>query len=117
MRALASLRVRFIGKIRDLASPTAISDEDLLLRARALRAVGELGRIDLLSSVQKNLTSEDDKCRFSAAWSAALLGDLDSVPVLKAIADTDVPYTEQAATLAFRRMDLAAALEVAKRAC
>jgi uncharacterized protein (TIGR02270 family) len=31
----------------------ALADEDLLLRARALRAVGELGRTDLLSSVQK----------------------------------------------------------------
>jgi uncharacterized protein (TIGR02270 family) len=87
----------------------AVADENLLLRARALRAAGELGRVDLLSSIQKNLTSEYDKCRFSAAWSAALLGDLNSVPVLKAIADLDVRYKEQAATLALRRMDLATA--------
>jgi uncharacterized protein (TIGR02270 family) len=87
----------------------ALAGEDSLLRARALRAVGELGRMDLLSSVQKNLTSEDDQCRFSAAWSAALLGDLNSVPVLKAIAGLDVPYKEQATTVAFRRMDLSTA--------
>ena len=86
----------------------ALAGEDPLLRARALRAVGELGRTDLLSSVQKNLASEDDKCRFSAAWSGAVLRDSGSVPVLKAIASLDVPYN--AATVAFRRMDPAVAL-------
>jgi uncharacterized protein (TIGR02270 family) len=88
----------------------AIADKDLLLRARALRAVGELGRTDLVTEVQKNLTSEDDKCRFSAAWSAASLGDLNSVSVLRGIASLDVPYNEEAAKLALRRMDLVSAL-------
>ena len=97
---------------RDPGQPLvdALDDDDLLLRARALRAVGELGRKDLLSSVQRNLTSEDEECRFSAAWSGALLGNPNSVPVLKAIAGLDVPYNEEAATLAFRRIDLPAAL-------
>ena len=66
--------------------------------------------MDLLTTIQKNLTSEDDKCRFSAAWSAALLGDLNFVSVLRGIASLDVPYREEAAKLALRRMDLAAAL-------
>jgi uncharacterized protein (TIGR02270 family) len=84
----------------------ALDDQDVLLRARTLRVVGELGRTDLLSAVQNDLTSQDHKCRFSAAWSAALLGDQKSVSVLKAIAGLDVPVREEATTLVLRRMDL-----------
>ena len=73
--------------------------------------------MDLLSLVQKNLTSEDDKCRFAAAWSAALLGDLNSVPVLKAIAGLDVSYKEEAATVACSAHGSWRCLEMAKRAC
>jgi uncharacterized protein (TIGR02270 family) len=87
----------------------ALGDDDLLLRARALRAVGELGRTDLLSSVQKNLTSKDHNCRVSAAWSAALLHDLDSVSILQSFVGLDVPYGEEAVTLALRQMELATA--------
>lgn len=95
---------------RDPGQPLAnvVVDENLFVRARALRAAGELGRLDLLSSVQKNLTSEDADCRFWAAWAAALLGDLDSVDVLKLFPRLDVPYKEQAVIVALRRMDVAA---------
>ena len=51
----------------------AISDPDLLLRARALRAVGELSRIDLIPLIQRDLTAKDVNCRFWSAWSVALL--------------------------------------------
>src|SRR5439155_25562039 len=50
----------------------ALSHADPLLRARALRAVGELGLVDLLPTVRKNLIHEDRNCRFWAAWSLAL---------------------------------------------
>jgi uncharacterized protein (TIGR02270 family) len=86
-----------------------VSDGDFVLRARALRAVGELGRMDLLAAVHRNLASEDDKCRFCAAWSAAILGDMDAVDVLKAIAGQNLPEREEAAAAAFRRMDISAA--------
>ena len=69
-----------------------------------------MGSYGPLSAVQRSLTTEDAKCRFSAARSAALLGDSASVSVLAEIADVGLPYSEQAAILAFRRMDLAAAL-------
>jgi uncharacterized protein (TIGR02270 family) len=88
----------------------ALADDDVFLRTRALQAVGELGLRQLLPSVQKNLASANYTCGFSAAWAAALLGDLDSVSVLQAIAGLDLPYKEEAATLAFRRMDVATAL-------
>jgi HEAT repeat protein len=65
-----------------------------------------LGRIDLLPSVRSNLEAEDPGCRFSAAWSGALLGDMQAIPALRSVAKLDVPYKEEAAKMALRRMDL-----------
>ena len=45
------------------------------VRARALRAAGELGRIDLLLQVLAALADEKKEARFFAARSALLLGD------------------------------------------
>jgi uncharacterized protein (TIGR02270 family) len=84
----------------------ALSYADPLFRARALRAVGQLGRVDLLPLLQNNLTVDDVLCRFSAAWSTALLGDMRAIPPLQSIAGLDVPYKEEAAKMALRRMDL-----------
>jgi uncharacterized protein (TIGR02270 family) len=53
----------------------AIQDDDSQLRARALRAVGELGRIDLMQSLLKQVSDEDSAIGFWAAWSSVLLGD------------------------------------------
>jgi uncharacterized protein (TIGR02270 family) len=87
----------------------ALADEDPLLKARALKAVGQLGRIDLLLSRRSNLGAEDLGCRFAAALSGALLGDIQAIPALKSVAKLDVPYREEAAKMALRRMDLPAA--------
>jgi uncharacterized protein (TIGR02270 family) len=84
----------------------AVDDKNSLLKARALMAVGQLGRIDLLLSVRSNLGAEDINCRFSAAWSGALLGDMQAIPVLKSVTKLDVPYREEAAKMGLRRMDL-----------
>lgn len=57
---------------------TALDDDDAALRARALRAAGELGRVDLLPALRKRLDAageEDPACRYWAAWSAVLLGE------------------------------------------
>ena len=112
----------------------AISDNDLLLRARALKAVGELGRLDLLPCLKSNLEGgylekEDaggvleQVCQFSAAWSAALLGDTSAIPVLKNIVTSIRPphtdplpqgkrvQSEEALKLILRRMDLSSALD------
>ena len=45
------------------------------VRARALRAAGELGRLDLLPHVVDALSDGKKEARFRAAWSGVLLGD------------------------------------------
>lgn len=84
----------------------AIADSDLLLRARAIRGVGELGRMDLVPLVQRDLDSKDAGCRFWAASSTALLvGYGDAVQALQSIAESPNPYRERALHVALRRMD------------
>lgn len=51
----------------------ALESRDTFLQARALRAVGELARRDLLPLVKKSLEETDPHVRFSAAWAAARL--------------------------------------------
>jgi uncharacterized protein (TIGR02270 family) len=82
------------------------SSDDVLLQARALRAVGQLGQVDLLPFLQDNLTTHDERCRYSAAWSAALLGDIGAITILQSIAELTGPYQEEVAKMALRRMDL-----------
>jgi uncharacterized protein (TIGR02270 family) len=54
----------------------AITDPDPALRARALKAAGELGRADLSEALRARLRDDQDEtCRFWAAWSAVLVGD------------------------------------------
>lgn len=84
----------------------AIHDADLRLRARGLRAAGELGRVDLVREVRAELGSADDDCRFWAAWSATLLDDPAAPAALWAIADRPGPHAERAANLAIRRLEL-----------
>lgn len=65
----------------------AIDDADADLRERALRAVGELARDDLLENTREKMGANDHRCRFSAAWSVARLDcDARSVEVLKGVA-------------------------------
>jgi uncharacterized protein (TIGR02270 family) len=93
----------------------AISDADPLLKARALRAVGELGRVDLVPLIQHELNREpnakdkakDEGCRFWAAWSIALLaGYRNAVQALQSFAQSTSPYRELALRLALRRLDI-----------
>jgi uncharacterized protein (TIGR02270 family) len=59
--------------------------------------------------LHNQLTTGDELCRYSAAWSAALLGDLGALSTLQAIAVSGAVYREEAAKMALRRMDLGAA--------
>lgn len=54
---------------------TTVDDPDPILRARSLRAVGELKRHDLQNRVRAHLTDQDEGCRFWASWTSTLLGD------------------------------------------
>ena len=84
----------------------SLADPDPLLKARALKAVGELGRTDQLSSLRYNLKAEDEKCRLYAAWSMLLLGSTESVTTLQGIAVKGGLYAEKACAAALRRMPL-----------
>jgi uncharacterized protein (TIGR02270 family) len=53
----------------------AVDDPDPILRARSLRAVGELKRRDLEHRVRAHLSDQDEGCRFWASWTSTLLGD------------------------------------------
>jgi uncharacterized protein (TIGR02270 family) len=84
----------------------ALNDEDTFLKARAIRAVGELGRIDLLSMLKNQLAAEDKDCQFWAGWSAVLLGDRDeALGFLKTFATSESPFREGALNLTLRVMD------------
>jgi uncharacterized protein (TIGR02270 family) len=88
------------------------ADPDPLLKARALRAAGELGRTDLLPALRASLAADDPSCRFAAAWAVALLaGDAAAIDVLRQIVETNVfrdSHSEKALKLALRRLEIAA---------
>jgi len=95
--------MRFIGGIR------LVRAENRAVRARALKAVGELGDASLRSNVESALRDPDAECRFATACSGALLGLTTAIPVLREVAESDSARAVAAAGLALRRMDLSAA--------
>lgn len=85
----------------------ALSDADPRLRVRALEAVGELGRADLLGTVQRSISDPEERVRFSAAWSATRLGDRSaSLSALRGIASGSTEFAEPAMSMALRVMPL-----------
>jgi len=89
----------------------ALTGNDLQLKAKALQAIGELGRKDLFPYLLDDLNIEDEFCRYQAAWSAALLGGSDSAFALKTFVNPEFCQKENALILAMRRMPLKSALE------
>ncbi|HEY8506022.1 MAG TPA: TIGR02270 family protein [Gemmataceae bacterium] len=88
----------------------SVNDPDPLLRARALRAVGELGFPVWLPALRRHLDDPDPDCRFAAAWSAARLSpDPRAVGILQDVAFSHLPHWLEAAQVAVRRLDLPAA--------
>jgi uncharacterized protein (TIGR02270 family) len=88
-----------------------LNSDDTLLRSRALKAAGELGRRDLMEHIKASYTSEDFTRRFWAAWAGALLGERASLPVLQEMALAPSPFQERASALALRALGLDRALE------
>ncbi|WP_437755066.1 TIGR02270 family protein [Sorangium sp. So ce1389] len=82
----------------------ALSAAEVRLRARALKALGELGFVDGLDEARPALGAEDAAVRFWAAWSAALLGEARGVDVLLEIAAGGGAFAERAAGVALRRL-------------
>jgi uncharacterized protein (TIGR02270 family) len=88
----------------------ALDDPDVLLQARAIRAVGELGGADLLPELRPHLAAEDRLGRFAAAWSVGLLaGDGAAIEALRATVEENGRNGQKALQLALRRMDIAEA--------
>jgi uncharacterized protein (TIGR02270 family) len=93
----------------DEALSAALVEADTALRARAARAVGELGRIDLLGETIASLSSPQTEVRFWAAWSAVLLARHEqAMAALRSIAKSSGHRREQALQLVIRCADLAA---------
>jgi uncharacterized protein (TIGR02270 family) len=86
----------------------AILDRDVRIRACALKAAGELGRLDLLPTIRQSISDDDDYCRFFAAWSAARLGDRSAtvLKMLQEIAQAPSWYQGRALDMALRCMEL-----------
>jgi uncharacterized protein (TIGR02270 family) len=85
--------------------------EEPSVRARALRLVGELGRVDVRASLQAALAPDDAACRFWAAWSLAVIGDRDvAIDVLRSHVTDESAFRWRALDVLPRFMDREAAL-------
>lgn len=78
------------------------------VRARAWRAVGELGRREWASRAAAAMLEEkDEACRFWSAWSAVLLGDRESaLAFIASLAMQPGPWRERAFDLALLAMSV-----------
>lgn len=104
---IAATAARRLPAVRELED--ALEASDARLRARALRAAGELGLGLLLPPVAAGAGDSDARCRFSAAWSAALLGMSEVARTLQQIALCPGPDQQPAAAMALRCMKLSEA--------
>lgn len=68
----------------------ALKDSGLRLRARALRAVGELRLQRYLPILRQHLTHANETWRFWAAWSAGLLADSGGLDVLQQMVERGI---------------------------
>ena len=82
-----------------------LASADDLLRARSLKALWQLGRIDLVQRIVPAYDDSDLKCRFSACWAGALLaGDPRAIAGLKDFAETGARYPDRAVQLVCARL-------------
>jgi uncharacterized protein (TIGR02270 family) len=88
----------------------SLKDPYPIVRARALKACGELGRVEMLPAVAAQLDSSEEGCRFWATWSSLLLGRTASKTEIIAWANRPGPFRIKAVSLAMRTMPVAEAL-------
>jgi uncharacterized protein (TIGR02270 family) len=89
-----------------------LSDDATIVRARALRLAGELGRAELNQELRNAVQNDpDETCRFWAAWSAGLVGERGpAIPVLKQHAEGTGMHKWRALNLVLRIMPPADAM-------
>jgi len=89
---------------------TRVRNAHPAVRARALRAAGELGRRDLLTAITAALADDDPACQFWTAWSAVMLGDRNlALRALTGNAMRPGPFRSRAFRLALQAMPISAA--------
>jgi uncharacterized protein (TIGR02270 family) len=97
------------------ALDASMTTSDAVLRARALRAAGELGRRGLLPLCEQHLGDDDITCRFYAAWSSILLGNhKKAIGVLKLRLLAPGPFRDRAVQLALKVLPLNEGVEILK---
>lgn len=93
-----------------------LEDGDTAVRARGLRASGELGKPDLMSACLAAIADEDPECQLWAAWSTVLLGNRNrALDALAQAAVTAGPRAKTALQLTLQAMNLAAAHQLLQR--
>lgn len=91
------------------ALTAALDDPEPHFQARALRAVGELKRRDLLPMLHQRFKADDTACQFWAAWSAVLLGNHAALDALKTFATSEPSFRGEAMQVMLRIMDVPSA--------
>jgi uncharacterized protein (TIGR02270 family) len=88
-----------------------VKDDDARVRTRAVKAMAELGRADLVPMLWPALRDQDDDCRFYAAWSAARFAQRGApvIDTLKSFAVQPGPRQQQALAMAVRSLGVPAA--------
>jgi len=105
-----SIAVGAIGARRSDPGPvlTALADDPSpVVRARAYRTAGQLGRADLMVLLAPGLADDDPESRFWSAWAAARMGGGEEpLGVLAEIAWTNQPRGAPALDLLLRCLEL-----------
>ena len=109
----AARRVGIAGFAAHQADPgrlleEALTDDDVSVRARALRAVGSVGRRDLLDEVRRHLAAPDSPSRFGSAWTLALSEDEGGIEALAGLAAAGGYAALPSAQVALRRLSAGA---------
>ena len=92
-----------------LVSGQRISDVSSLVRARALRAAGEIGCQDAGPQCAAAIRESDVECAFWGAWSSLLLGDAAAgLPVIKDAGVVSGPHRRRAFRLTLQAMSVRA---------
>lgn len=92
-----------------------LTDDDPEVRARAVRAVGELGRRDLIGRVGQLRADAHDATRYWSAWTLTRFSEPDGLRALVPWIDSTHPWGAAAADLAARAMTAKDARELVRR--
>ncbi|MFT3775073.1 MAG: TIGR02270 family protein [Minicystis sp.] len=84
----------------------ALQSGDPRITARALRAIGELGQTRWTPELRREMESDDEGCRFWAAWSAGLVAVPGAHDVLWTIARGRGPFAERACDMMMRCLEV-----------